>query len=556
MDAWKLIEHPVFRPPSGPVCLVIMDGVGCAPGAPDNAWHLAQTPFLDQLMAGEVVGSLKAHGRAVGLPTDADMGNSEVGHNALGAGRYIDQGASLVHRAIESGELFRGDAWSWVLPPRGDLGTLHLIGLLSDGNVHSHVDHAFAILEQAVLDGVRRIRLHILWDGRDVGETSAHAYLAPLEERLAAFRQRGVDAQVASGGGRMVTTMDRYGADWSIVKRGWDAHVHGKAESFRSATEALETTRGRDGGTIDQNLPPFVVVDDIGQPVGKIQDGDGVIFFNFRGDRALEITRAFETPSVEPFPFERGRVPHVRYAGMMQYDGDLRLPTRFLVAPPSISHTMGEYLVRNGKRILACSETQKYGHVTYFFNGNRSGYFDAELERYVEIPSDKGDFALKPRMQAEAITDRVLGELEDFHPDFVRLNFANGDMVGHTGVLAAAIESMEALDSALKRLVQGVVRRHGICLVTADHGNCEEMAERENASSKLLSGHSPEGLKAKTSHTLNPVPLMVVGDGAGVGYGWNHEVKTPTLANLSATCLNLMGYQEPNGYLPGVLRPL
>ncbi|MGM0578565.1 MAG: 2,3-bisphosphoglycerate-independent phosphoglycerate mutase [Myxococcota bacterium] len=554
-DDWKLEPHPAFDAPDGPVCLVVLDGVGL--GRPDqgNAWHLARTPFLDRLMEGPVVGRLQAHGTAVGMPTDKDMGNSEVGHNAIGAGRVFDQGAKLVDGAIDSGRLFEGETWTWLADACREGGTLHLIGLWSDGNVHSHVRQAYALLDRAVEDGAKRVRFHLLLDGRDVGETTALDYVEPLEERLAALRDRGVDALVASGGGRMVTTMDRYEANWDVVKRGWEAHVHGEARTFPSASEAIRTFREERPGVIDQNLPPFVVADDHG-PVGTIEDGDAVVFFNFRGDRAIEITRAFETPADEEFAFRRGRVPDVRFAGMMQYDGDLHLPRNYLVVPPTIERTLGEYLSNNGARQLACSETQKFGHVTYFFNGNRSGRFDEDLERYVEVPSDRVDFWERPWMKAAEITDAVLQEIDEFAPDFVRVNYPNGDMVGHTGNLRAAIIAMEALDLSLERLVDGVLDRGGVLIVTADHGNVESMFERDKETGELVAGGSPEGYKASTSHTLNPVPVFVLGGGAGERFRFADSLERPGLANLTATCMNLLGYREPEEWLPGVVEPV
>lgn len=550
--SWSLEAHPHLQAPLGPVCLVVMDGVGVAPAHPANAWHLADTPFLDALMAGPVVGTLAAHGRAVGMPSDADMGNSEVGHNALGAGRVFDQGAKLVAQAIADASVFHGDSWRWIMEPCRASGTLHLMGLWSDGNVHSHVDHAMALLERALSDGAGRVRFHVLIDGRDVGETSALDYVAPLERRIAELRAQGHDVAVASGGGRMTTTMDRYEADWSMVDRGWRVHVLGEGRGFKSLTEAIETLRSENPRVIDQNLPGFVIEDDTG-PVGTIEDGDAVVFFNFRGDRAIEMTRAFETPNGEDFPFDRTRVPQIRYAGMMQYDGDLKLPRRFLVTPPTIDRTLGEYLARAGKRQVAVSETQKFGHVTYFFNGNRSSPFDAELESYVEVPSDNVDFSEAPAMKAHEIVEATLSEIDRFAPDFVRVNIANGDMVGHTGVLAAATEAMRVTDRAVERLVKGVTERGGICVILADHGNCEEMAERDKKTGELLPGRSPEGYKPATSHTLNPVPCMIVGAGAGERYVFDRDVPSPGLANVPATCLALLGLSAPEGYLPSLV---
>jgi len=366
------------------------------------------------------------------------------------------------------------------------------------------------------------------------------------------LRDSGVDIQVASGGGRMSTTMDRYEADWSMVERGWHAHVHGEARRFKSAIQAVETFREETPGIIDQDLPAFVVVDDEG-PLGRIEDGDAVLLFNYRGDRAIEMSRAFDTPAGEDFPFERGRVPKVCFAGMMEYDGDLHIPRRFLVEPPCIDRTVGEFLALNGLKQVACSETQKFGHVTYFFNGNKSGAFEPTLERYIEVPSDNIDFALKPEMQAEEITTQTLRAIDEMRPKFVRLNYPNGDMVGHTGVLSAAIASMEALDLALARLLKGIYARGGVALVLADHGNCEEMAKLDSHTGSPLSGTSAEGYLISTSHSLNPVPCIIAGPGLNSNLSWREPEGGAILSHVSATCLNLLGYATPEGYLPGLL---
>ena len=368
--------------------LAVLDGMGLGPQDEGNAIWRASTPTLDHLERHGLTAVLRAHGRSVGLPSDQDMGNSEVGHNALGAGRVFDQGATLVDDAIRSGRLFQSDVWHNVV----SAGTLHLIGLLSDGNVHSHQEHLYAMLRAAKRGGVDRVRVHILLDGRDVPETSALDYVDGLERVL---EELDGDYAIASGGGRMGTTMDRYEADWTIVENGWRAHVHAQGRRFPSARAAIETFRSEQPGLIDQYLPSFVV-----DPISPVEDGDGVIFFNFRGDRAIEITRAFEEG--DDFQgFDRGRRPSVRFAGMMQYDGDLKLPSQCLVDPPRIDRTMGEYLAYNKVTQWACSETQKYGHVTYFWNGNRSGYIDKNFEDYLEIPSDNIAFDQAPTMQAD-----------------------------------------------------------------------------------------------------------------------------------------------------------
>ncbi|MBL8719844.1 MAG: 2,3-bisphosphoglycerate-independent phosphoglycerate mutase [Myxococcales bacterium] len=544
-----LARHETFPGVSGPVVVVVMDGVGIGRGDEGDAVALARTPVLHHLRDTVPYRSLLAHGTAVGMPGDDDMGNSEVGHNAMGAGRVFDQGAKLVRGAIESGRIWEGTAW------RGAVGTvrqsgepLHFIGLLSDGNVHSHIDHLIAMIERAHERGVHSVRVHVLLDGRDVAETSALDYVDELERVLGGINEEhGRDYRVASGGGRMTTTMDRYEAEWGMVERGWNAHVHGRSDHrFPSLRAAVEGLRAEHPGVIDQNLPTFVIVDGAGKPVGPIRDGAAVILFNFRGDRAIEITRAFEQESFTHF--DRGPVPKVFYAGMMQYDGDLRLPSRFLVSPPTIDRTLGEYLAHAGVPQLAISETQKYGHVTYFWNGNRTEPFDASTETYVEIESDVKPFEERPWMKAAEITDRLIQELKTGRYRHARVNYANGDMVGHTGVRESAIMAVEAVDLCLGRLLPVITALGGAALVTADHGNADEMIEIDKKTKQLqrdAHGH----YRPKTSHTLNKVPLYVVG-APGVKLVVNEHAG---LANLAATTLQLLGYAAPEGYAPSLL---
>jgi len=550
MTRWQLERHPSFAGPTGPVITCIMDGVGLGKNDEGDAVHLARKPNLDWLRQHALYTTLRAHGVAVGMPSDADMGNSEVGHNALGAGRIYDQGAKLVQTAVDDGSLFRSDAWQTATAKVRQSGKpLHFIGLLSDGNVHSHIGHLKAMLIKADAEGVPSARVHVLLDGRDVPETSALTYVDDLESLLASLRDKGRDYWVASGGGRMKVTMDRYEAEWHMVETGWKTHVRGEGRTFASTREAVETLRGETPGIGDQNLPAFVIADGSGKPRGPIQDGAAVIFFNFRGDRAIEITQAFEQQTFDKF--DRGPVPDVFYAGMMQYDGDLKLPRAFLVAPPAISESSGEYLARNGVTQLAISETQKYGHVTYFWNGNRSGRFDDKLETYIEIPSDTLPFEERPWMKAAEITDRILAELATGKHKVARLNYANGDMVGHTGVRDAAVLAVEAVDLEVGRLMKFTEKAKGILVVTADHGNADEMYEKAKDGSVSVDKSGKP--KVKTSHTLNPVPLFIYAP-AHTGLKLSGAEK-PGLGNIAATMFNLLGYKAPDDYMPSLIAP-
>jgi len=545
----QALKKSNFHGPQGPVVLVIMDGIGIGQYTEGDAVRSALTPHLDWLKANSVYSQLKAHGTAVGLPSDEDMGNSEVGHNAIGCGRVFAQGASLVSNAISSGALFRGEVWkSQTGNCVANKSTLHFIGLFSDGNVHSHIDHLKAMLTQAKLEGVQRARIHILLDGRDVGETSALEYVEPFEVFLAGLNAGGtVDYRIASGGGRMNITMDRYNANWDMVKRGWDTHVRGIGTPFASAREAIETLRKNKPGVIDQDLPAFIIADK-GQPIGKITDHDSVIFFNFRGDRAIEMTRAFEDDSVAEF--DRSPRPKVLFAGMMQYDGDLKLPKRYLVEPPAIAETVGEYLVTSGVTQLAISETQKFGHVTYFFNGNRSGKFDSQLEDYVEIHSDILPFEQRPWMKAAEITDVVLKAIAAGKHRFIRLNFPNGDMVGHTGVFQATQIAVETVDLCLGRLISAVEDAGGILVISADHGNADDMYEHDKTTGKAKTENGK--LKVKTAHSLNPVPVYVY-DPAGTAHLKLSAHQGLGISSLAATCLELLGFDPPSNYDPSVV---
>ena len=526
---------------TGPVLTIVMDGVGLAPATEANAVNLAYTPTLDMLMSKYPTVKLKAHGTAVGLPGDDDMGNSEVGHNALGSGQVFAQGAKLVSQSIENGKMFGSDTWKKVVSNvKDNASTLHFMGLFSDGNVHSHINHLKAMIDEAKAEGVSKARVHILIDGRDVGETSALDYILPFEEYLSGLRADNFDIKIASGGGRMVITMDRYEASWKMVELGWKTHVLGEGRQFASAAEAVETYRA-ELKVIDQDLPPFVIAEN-GEPVGTINDGDSVIFYNFRGDRAIEISKAFDDKEFDKF--DRVRYPNVVYAGMLEYDGDLHIPSNYLVNPPEITNTMGEYLANTGVSQLAISETQKYGHVTYFWNGNKSGKFDEKLETYIEVPSDVVPFEQRPWMKCAEITDKLIECLESGKYASLRVNFPNGDMVGHTGNILATRCSMEALDLQLKRLLEVVDKLKGVALITADHGNADEMYECDK---KGMPKAGKDGsFKAKTSHTLNPVPFIIYDN----YYSDKYSVKVDNgefgLSNVAATAVNFLGYKAPD----------
>ncbi len=535
----KLVEMKKKINVKGPVAVLVLDGVGINSKIEGNAIAKAATPTLDRLLRDYPTLSLKAHGTAVGLPSDDDMGNSEVGHNALGSGQIFAQGAKLVSNSIESGKIYQGQGWQKVSGTVKENGsTLHFIGLFSDGNVHSHIDHLKALITHAKAEGIQKVRCHILLDGRDVAETSALEYVVPFENFLASLNTDGFDAKIASGGGRMSITMDRYEANWQMVKAGWDIHVLGEGRQFSSAKEAIETYRAQ-LKVIDQDLPGFVIAEN-GKAIGTIEDGDGVIFFNFRGDRSIEISKAF---CDEEFPyFDRVRFPKTSYAGMLEYDGDLHIPPVYLVAPPEITNTMGEYLANAPFKSLAVSETQKYGHVTYFWNGNKSGKYDDEKETYLEVPSDVVPFEQRPWMKCAEITDILVDAIRSGEYKFIRANFPNGDMVGHTGNMKATVISMEALDLCLDRILAALDEVGGVALITADHGNADEMMELDKKTGEPKK-NKDGSFKSKTSHTLNPVPCIFYDNTNSDAY----TVKSGEfgLSNVAATTVNLLGYEAP-----------
>ncbi|MHA1727643.1 MAG: 2,3-bisphosphoglycerate-independent phosphoglycerate mutase [Promethearchaeota archaeon] len=557
-NLYKLDRLDYFQGRSGPLLLIIMDGIGIGKKDDGNAVNLAKTKnlvrFERKCRAKNLYAELKAHGSAVGLPTDKDMGNSEVGHNAMGSGQIFPQGAILVNKAIHTKKLFETEIWKKIT---GKIiktkNTIHLIGLLSDGNVHSHINQLFGILDGLAESGVNNVRVHTLLDGRDVPGKSALKYINSLENKLkninTTLENKDYNYLIASGGGRMYVTMDRYESDWKVVKRGWDAHVLGVIEKedlikgykgyFKTAENAVVEGRRCFPEKNDQTMPPFVIVDEKNVPVGRIVDGDAVINFNFRGDRAIQISKAFENEDFSNF--ERKNPPNIDYMGLLEYDGDKHIPKQYLVHPPNIKNVLSDYLCAQDISQFAIAETHKFGHVTYFWNGNKTGYICPDKEEYVEIKSEPTEMISKhPEMKAYEVCDRTIKALKNGKYKFVRVNLANGDMVGHTGILNATITAVETVDECVGKLTDTVIDLGGITIITADHGNADEM--------KLKNG------KPKTSHTLNPVVFLIV-DKNWIGeYEINPEIPDPGLSNIASTVLNLLGYEIPKHYRDSLIR--
>ncbi|KAH3732944.1 phosphoglycerate mutase [Pelomyxa schiedti] len=545
-----------FTPRPGPVVFIILDGWGVDKPGKGNGITLADPAYYNELVATAKANNMhtlvKAHGPAVGLPADADMGNSEVGHNALGCGQIYSQGAKLVNESLASGNFFRSKNWNDVVGAAVAEGkTVHFFGLLSDGNVHSHITQLFGMMEGVMKCGGKKIRVHPLLDGRDVAPDSGLKFIGMLEEKLEQLRAAGVDARIGSGGGRMYVTMDRYGSDWGIVKRGWDAHVRGVVAPaditadypgyFPSAVEAITCARRVYPKKLDQFNPPFVIVDSTGAPIGRMVDGDAVINFNFRGDRAVQISKAFID---ENFTFfDREERPRVRYAGLLEYDTEWHIPPVFLCDPPSIHNTSSEFITATGITCYALAETHKFGHMTFFWNGNKSGYIAPALELYEEVRSLPNEATEShPEMKAAEVTDKLIAAIETGKYKWMRCNYANTDMVGHTGNIPAVVESVKVVDAQLRRVVPLVLAKKGICVITADHGNAEQMIDKAGA--------------VMTSHTCNPVDFMIIDGDPHNDFVVDTSVlpTPPGLANLTATYINLLGYEAPANYQPSFLK--
>ena len=529
----------------GPVVLAVLDGVGLAPDSNGNAVSKARTMFLGQASQKYLHVALDASGEAVGL-LPGQMGNSEVGHNTMGCGRVIKQGIAHIEEAFASGEVFDSEAWKGAITRilsennRSQLdktsevwynnkiapATLHFAGIFSDGGVHSHISHLEQMIEKAYKEGVRRMRIHAIFDGRDVPPMAEPKYIQRIEQFAKRFPD--ADIQIASGGGRMICVADRYENDWMVVKAGFDMMVRGEAKYFfRSAEEAVTTLRRIEPDVQDQYLPPFVIVDVDDRPVGKIEKGDVLIYFDFRADRAIEIAQAF---TYWDFPyFDRGdyQPTDVYFVGMTEYNSDTHVPEHRLVEPIHIDQTLNEFLGKHGVSELAVSETVKFGHITYYFNGN--SYERAEREDFEQIDSYTEPFDTRPWMRTAEITDKVLEKLPDYK--FVRINYPGGDMVGHTANIEATIVAMEAIDISLARIMKKVTKLGGCMIVVADHGNAEELLDKDG--------------KAKTSHTINKVPCIICDDTSNRGKYELNDLDNPGLANIASTIATLLGLDAP-----------
>ncbi len=471
-----------------PILLAILDGWGHGRPIGTNAIHVAATPNLDRWTERYPFTTLDAHDGAVGLP-EGQMGNSEVGHLNIGAGRVVYQDFTRINRALEQGDFYTNQVLVHAFSQaRESGGALHLLGLVSDGGVHSHIDHLKALVRMAADHGVEAIFVHAFMDGRDTPPKSGAGYLQELSATLTTI-----------GAGKVATVCGRYYAmdrdnRWDRIRLAWQALVDGKGVVADDPIAAVEDAYER--GETDEFIKPMVLVDDSGKPVATINDRDTVLFFNFRADRARELTHAFIDPEFAGFP--RARQPALaEYLTFTRYDKHFTMPVVF--PPVLLFRILGEEISRHGLRQLRIAETEKYAHVTYFFNGGREEPFPLEDRVLVPSPKDVATYDLKPEMSAVEVTDELLARLERNPYDLIVLNFANGDMVGHTGVMAAAVKACETVDRCLGRLVKKISALGGITLITSDHGNADTM-------------YNPETNGPFTAHTSNPVPFILVSE--------------------------------------------
>ncbi len=574
-----------------------MDGVGLSPRRSGNAVRQAHMDFLNHAMLNYLNIPLAASGEAVGI-MPGQMGNSEVGHNALGSGQIIKQGVAQIEEAFATGDIWQSKAWQGAMKFLKQYAnvhpTLHFAGIFSDGGVHSDIRHLEQMIQQAYDEGVRKIRIHCIFDGRDVSPQSEPKYIERLENFCKKFPD--ADFRIASGAGRMVAAADRYENDWPMVKRGWDMIVHGEAPyQFKHASEAIRTLRQADPTLQDQYLPPFVIVEDLAArtalasravmaratnankagrhmlPIGKVQDGDAFIYYDFRADRAVEIAQAFTEPHFDKFNRSKGKsktpasktkstqvangkltvsqksslklsrtsdasastssspenwLPDIYFAGMTEYNSDKHIPKNILVPPVKIEQPLNVFLGQNKISQLAISETVKFGHITYYFNGN--SYKKARGEGQVEIISDTLPFNTRPWMKSAEITDAALMAMGKIR--FIRINYPGGDMVGHFGELQPTIVALESLDLQLARLARKVDELGGMMIITADHGNAEELLDTKG--------------QPKTSHTTNLVPCVFYDNTPNARLYRSNGLKHPGLANVAATISLLLGLNE------------
>ena len=511
-----------------PVLLIILDGYGIGPKSNSNAIALAKKPNFDKWVENYPVFSLQASGEAVGLSW-GEMGNSEVGHLSIGSGQIVYQTMPRISRAILDGSFYDNEVFKKVMSDVKTNGTsLHIMGLLSDGGIHSYNEHAYALLEMAQQQGVTKVYFHAFLDGRDVGFNSAVGFIQSLQET---FKRVGV-GEVVSLAGRF-WAMDRDN-NWDRIEAAYKAMVDGVSQqSFDDPIRAIQSYYSQE--VFDEQIPPTVITKD-GQPLATIKDGDGVIFFNFRSDRARQITKAFTLPAFDKFTRVAGYLPNLHFVTMTEYEKDL--PVSIAFPPQVIQSPLAKVISDAGLKQLHIAETEKYAHVTFFFNGGNEAVFPGE-ERQI-VPSQRvASYDQKPEMSAPEITKRIVAEVQKDSFDLIVANYANADMVGHTGDLKATKKAIEILDDQIAEVVSATLQKNGVIIITADHGNAE----------RKFNEHTGEIMK---EHTTSPVPCFVIGKqfegkvARGVVKA-DLNLITPSgiLADVAPTILKIMGIKKP-----------
>lgn len=494
-----------------PYALIILDGFGKNERREGNAIYTANTPNIDKYLADHPNTIVHASGLDVGLP-DGQMGNSEVGHTNIGAGRIVYQELTRITKSIEDGDFFENEALVKAVENcKKNDSALHLMGLLSPGGVHSHTNHLYGLLRLAKKNGIEKVHVHAFLDGRDVPPSSAVEY---IKEAIEKMRDIGV--------GDIATVMGRYYAmdrdnRWERVSKAYDAIVYGEGVEAESAVTAVEESYNND--VTDEFVVPTVIKKD-GEPLGKVSENDSVVFFNFRPDRARELTRTIVDEDFSGFEREYFKTCFVT---MTQYDATMP-NVEVAFKPEQLVNTFGEYISKKGLRQLRIAETEKYAHVTFFFNGGVEKPYDGEDRALINSPK-VATYDLKPEMSAYEVTDEVVKRIDGGEYDVIILNFANCDMVGHTGVFDAAVKAVEAVDECLGRVIDAIERQGGVALVTADHGNADQMIDYETG-------------EPFTAHTTNVVPLILIGRD-------DLKIRSGRLADLTPTMLDLMGLEKP-----------
>ncbi len=507
------------------VGLIILDGVGYSPQVKGNAVKLAKMKNFNKLIKQNSC-LIKAHGTSVGLPSDSMQGNSEVGHNAIGAGKVIEQGLSLINKEFKSGKIFKSETWKKFIE-NGKNSSVHFIGLLSDSDLHGNISHLKKLVTQCNKEGIENIYIHALLDGRDVEPHSGVKYYQNVVKFLEKFNK---NYKIVDFGGRSQIVMDRYEANIDWVKKGYNLYVMREGEVTKDPVKTIKEFYASNPTLTDQDIPPYII-----SKAGKIKNGDSVMLYNYRGDRAIEFSQLFD--NFKYVDEASKKINKCYFVGMMQYDEVLKIPKNYLVGAPDIDFTLTHYLTEKKIKQFSISESQKFGHVTYYFNGNRKEKISEEYETWKEIESDKVQFNLKPQMKAIEIAKEFCRALADSEYKFLKANFANGDMVGHTGDLKATITSLKAVDKALGLIIKEAKRRNVVLLVIADHGNAETMLDQND--------------KIVTSHTTNSVWFCVLNN-----KNTNYQIKKGQfdLTNIANSVIKAMGLKPTKQFNESIIK--